>query len=164
MSDALAAIHKIRDEHLSIRRHVKLVGDSVGDPEAMNRLQRERTEWVPGRPGRLAAKQQKLQQTLSFLDEGLRNHFALEENSLPPLAGDLLMKALILDHREIIKHVDGVKSMLAGIDADGLTREETLSKESQVQAAIDHIGSLIEDHATKEETLLYMLERALQRG
>jgi hemerythrin len=164
MADPLATLNKVRSEHLNIRRHLKLVGDSVGDVEAMNSLQGERAEWVPGRPHALDEKQKKLQQTLSFLDEGLRNHFALEEKDLAPLAGDLFMRALILDHREIMKHVDDTRSMVDSMDVDGLTREQLLSKESQVQQAIEHVRGLIQDHAAREETLLNMLERALQES
>ncbi len=164
MVDPLATLNKIRDEHLNIRRHLRLAGDSVGDVEATSSLQRARAEWVPGRPLDLAERQKKLQQTLSFLDEGLRNHFALEESDLPPLLGDLFTRALILDHREITKHVDETRSVVTSMDVDSLTREELLSKESQVQQAIEHLRGLIEDHAAREETLLTMLERALQEG
>ncbi len=164
MTDPLATIKRIKDEHLSIRRHLKLAGDSVADVEAAGSLQSAHAEWVPGRPHDLADKQRKLQQTLSFLDEGLRNHFALEENDLPPLAGDLLMRALIIDHREIMKQLGDTRSMVMTMDVDGLTREELLSRELQVQQAIEHLRGLIEDHAAREQTLLYMLERALQEG
>ena len=152
----------IKDEHLNIRRHVKLVGDSVGDVEAMGSLEGARAEWVPGRPEVLAEKQRRLQQTLSFLDEGLRNHFALEESHLPPLVGDLFMRAIILDHRDIMEHVDDTRSMAANVGTEGLTREDVLAKESQIQQAIEHVRGLIEDHASREETMLSMLERALQ--
>jgi len=162
MTDALSTLKRIKEEHLNIRRHLKLVGDSVGDMEAMGSLERARAEWVPGRPEALAEKQKRLQQTLSFLDEGLRNHFALEESHLPPLIGDLFMRALILDHRDIMKYVDDTRSMAANIDTEGLAREELLSKDSQVQQAIEHLRGLIEDHASKEETLLSMLETALR--
>jgi hypothetical protein len=162
MTDALSTIKRIKDEHLNIRRHLKLAGDSVADVEAMGTLEGARAEWVPGRPDVLAEKQKRLQQTLSFLDEGLRNHFALEENHLPSLTGDLFMRALILDHREIMKHVDDTRSMVDSMGVDRLTRDEVLSKESEIQQAIEHVRGLIEEHATREETLLYMLERALQ--
>ena len=164
MTDALSTINRIRDENLTIRQHVKLVGDTVGDVEAMRSLQAARTEWVPGRPSAFTERHKELQQTLSFLDEGLRNHFALEENDLPPLAGDLFMRALVMEHREIMKHVDHTRSMVDSMDVDGLTREELLSKESQLHQAIEHVRGLIEDHAAREETLLSMLERALQEG
>ena len=100
MADPLDTLNRIKDEHLNIRRHLRLVGDPVGDVEAMRSLQQARTEWVPGRPDAFAERHRKLQQTLSFLNEGLRNHFALEEDCLPPLAGDLFMRALVMEHRE----------------------------------------------------------------
>lgn len=162
MADSLSIIKRIRDEHLNIRRHIKLVGDSVADIEAMSRLERARADWVPGRPTALADKQKELRQTLSFLDEGLGNHFAIEENELPALAGDLFMRALVIDHREIMAHMNQAKSLLARTVIEDLPREDVLSKGLQIQQAIEHLRGLIEDHANREETLLSMLETALQ--
>jgi len=160
--DNLAIISRLKDEHQSLRRHVKLVGDSISDQEALSSLKRERADWIPGRLDILAEKQKRLQKALSFLDEGLRNHFAFEEKVLPPLLGELFVRALILDHREIIKEIDEAKSKAANIKLEGLSREELVSEESSIQQVIDSISHLVEDHATREEVILEMVERALQ--
>lgn len=162
MLDNLAIISRLKDEHQSLRRHVKLVGDSISDQEALSSLKRERADWIPGRLDILAEKQKRLQQALSFLDEGLKNHFAFEEKVLPPLLGELFVRALILDHREIIKEIDEAKSKAANIKLEGLSREELVSEESSIQQVIDSISHLVEDHATREEVILEMVERALQ--
>ena len=141
---------------------MKLVGDSISDQEAVASLRGAHADWIPGRLEVLAEKQEKLQRTLSFLDEGLRNHFAFEEEALPPLLGELFMRAILLDHREIVKQIDEAKSLAADIKLEGSQREELLSKESHMQRVIDGISHLVEDHAAREETLLEMLERALR--
>lgn len=164
MLDNLAIISRIKDEHQNLQGHVKLAGDSISDQEAIASLRGAHTDWIPGRLEILAEKQKKLQRTLSFLDEGLRNHFAFEEEVLPPLLGELFMRALILDHREIVKQIDEAKSIAADTKLEGSKREELLSKESHIQRLIDGISHLVQDHATKEETLLEMLERALREN
>lgn len=162
MLDNLAIINKVIEEHQIIRGHVKLVGDSTSDQEAIASLTGARADWIPGRPEILAEKQKRLQQALSFLDEGLKNHFAFEERVLPPLLGDLFVRAITLDHREIIKEIDEAKSLVTDIKLEGLSRDELLSKESHIQQVIERITDLVEDHAIEEEVVLGMAERALR--
>ena len=158
----LTTVSRALDEHQNIRRHVKLVGDSLNDQEAIAALKKARADWIPGRPEILAEKQKRLQQTLSLLEEGLRNHFAVEEKVLPPLFGELLMRAIILRHEEIGRGIDEAKSVAAGMKLEGLSREELLSEELHMQGVIDTISRLVEEHANEEEVILEMLERALK--
>lgn len=161
MEDGLAIINRIIEWHQAIRGHLKLVGDSISDAEAVASLEATQDDWIPGRPGILAGKQNKLQQGLSSLDEGLKNHFAFEEEVLPPLLGELFMRALMLDHREISVKIDEAKSIVADTRLEGLSREELMSTESHMQQLLSRLCDLVEEHATREETTLGMLQRAL---
>ncbi len=162
MEDNLAIIKRIIEWHQTIRGNIRLVGDSVTDQEALSALQKARADLIPGRLEILSEKQKKLQQTMSFLEEGLKNHFAFEEKVLPPLLGELLMMALLIEHREIRKEIDEAKSIIANTKLEGLSREELLAKESHLQQMIDSICHLVEEHTTKEEAILEMVQRALQ--
>ena len=162
MQDKLAIIKRIIDEHQTIKEHIKLVGDSVSDQEALTTLQKAHVDFIPGRLGGASEKQNKLQQAMSFLGEGLRNHFAFEEKALPPFLGELLMQALVIEHREIRKEIDDAKATVAELKLDGLSREESLAKDSQIQQVIDSICQLVEEHATREEAILEMLRRVLE--
>lgn len=157
-------IKRIMEEHLSIKSHVKLVGDSVGDYEALAKLSGESVDWIPGRSGDLEGKQDRLKQTLGYLDEGLKNHFALEEELLPPLLGDLLMRALTVEHQKINKEIDRAKSLVHGIELQGLGRDEMLSKQAKVRQVIGNIGKLLESHSAKEEVLLEMAGKGLSEN
>ena len=162
MEDDLAIINRIIEWHQTIRGHVRLVGEAINDQEALLVLERTRPDWIPGQPEVLAEKQKKLQQTLGFLDEGLRNHFAYEEKALPLLLGELFMRALVLDHREIHKEIDDSKSTIAAIKPEGLSRDELLARESQIQQLVANMCQLVEEHATREEIILEMVRRALE--
>lgn len=164
MEDYRAMFERIREEHVTIRGNVKLVGDSVSDHEALNALTRARADWVPGRAEILSEKQKRLQQTLSFLGEGLQNHFALEAKYLPPFLGELFMRALLLEHREIAKEIDEARSTAANMKLEGLSREELLLKEAQIQQMVSGLCQAVEEHAAKEETLLEMLQKGLQES
>jgi hemerythrin len=162
MQDKLAIIKRVIDEHQTIRKHIKLVGDSVSDQEALTTLQKAHADFIPGRLEVTAEKQSKLQQAMSFLKEGLKNHFAFEEKALPPLLGELLTQALVLEHREITEEINEAISTVANTRLEGISREELLSTESHIQQMIDSICQLVEEHATKEEAILEMLSRAVE--
>lgn len=162
MEDNLVIINQIIEQHQTIKGHVKLVGDSVTDEEALLALGKTLPEWIPGQLEVLAEKQKKLQQAMSFLDEGLKNHFAYEEKVLPPLLGELFMRALLIEHREIRKEMDDAKSIVADTKLEGLSREDLLDKESHIQQVIGSMCRAIEEHATREETILEMLQKALE--
>ena len=162
MADELTIINRIIEEHQNIRSYVKLVGDSMTDREALSSLSKTRADWVPGRPEILTEKQKRLEQTTSALKEGLEHHFGYEETYLPPILGELFMRALLIDHREIRKAIDQTRTRIINLEAAGLSREECLVKESEIQYVIDNLSQTIEEHTSREEIVLEMLQRALQ--
>jgi len=162
--DKLEIIHKILEEHLSFRENIKLAGDSVSDPEALTSLMQARNDWMPGKPGDTPAKKEQLQGTLSYLDEGLKNHFAFEEELLPPILGELLTRGLTLDHRSISAKIQKAISTIGDTELEGLSRDRLLAAQAQVKQLIMNIGQLVERHATDEEALLRFAERAIREG
>ena len=162
MPDNLAIIKKIGDEHQHISRHVKLVGDTVSDNEALSALEQVSADWIPGQLNIIVDKQNRLMQTISLLNEGLKNHFAFEEEYLPPLLGELFMQALLLDHQEIRKEIEEAKSLVAKNKIEELDREQLLARESDVQQAMNSLCHLIEEHANREAVILDMAQRALK--
>jgi hypothetical protein len=162
MADNLAIINRAIEEHHTIRGHTKLVGDSISDLEALFSLQKARPDWILSSPEALSERQGKLQQTISALDEGLKNHFSFEEKLLPPLFGEWLMQALILEHRGIKKQIDEVESLLVNTKLEGLRQKELLAQKARIQQKVEGILLLVEEHAGKEETILKMLKKALE--
>jgi hemerythrin len=164
MSDYLTKINELIEEHRTIGSGVKRVGDSVSDQEALASLKGVRSDWVPGRLELMAEKQRKLKQTMSFLEEGLRSHFAKEEDVLPALLGEFLMQSLLLEHQEIIGKIDEVRLVTADSRLKGLSEAELEFLDSEVKQKISDFSRLIEEHADKEEMMLEMVTRALKAG
>ncbi len=125
-------------------------------------MERARADWVPGQPEIQAEMQAKLHQAITAMGDGLKNHFDYEEKVLPPLLGELFMRALILDHRKIMKEIDEDKVIVGETKLEGLSREDLLSAESRIQQAISSLCQLSEEHLTREEIMLEMLQRALE--
>ena len=164
MSDYLAKINEILEEHRTIRSGVKLVGDSVSDQEALVSLKSVRSNWTPGRLELVSEKQRKLKQTMSFLEEGLRNHFSKEEDMLPALLGEFLMQSLLLEHQEVIGKIDEVRLVATDSTLEGLTEAELESRDSEIKQKISDFSRRLEEHADKEELMLEMVVRALKAG
>ncbi len=162
MSDALAVITRVIAEHQTIREHIRLAGDALNDIEAKFALQKLYSGWTQSSIEELAKKQEQLQQVISSLAEGLKEHFAFEEKALPPLFGELLMKALLAEHHDIAGQIEKVKTMLAGTNLKGLERRELLGKKSEMQNAVSRISQVVEEHAGHEDIILHMIKRALE--
>ena len=133
----------------------------MADQEALLALKSARSDWVPSRLEILSEKQKRLQQSLNFLGEGLKNHFALEEDALPPFLGEFLMRSLLLAHQKIRKLLEDAKSLITDANLEGLSQEELMSRDSYLQHAIGSLSDQIEEHAEREEILLEMLKQVL---
>jgi len=164
MSDYLAKVEELIAEHRSIRDSVKLVGDSVSDQEALNSLRSADSDWVPGRLELLSEKQNRLRQTLSYLEEGLQNHFAREEEALPPVLGEFLMRALQSEHQEIAETINRAKSVAADTKLEGMNQEALMSQDAEIKRVVSSLCRLIEEHADKEDLMLEMVKGALPEG
>jgi hypothetical protein len=162
MPDELEIITRIINEHRTIRDHLKLTGDAVTDQEALASLQESRAAFIPGRSEAVAETHLKLQQALSSLEEGLNNHFAFEETALPPLLGEKLTRALILEHRQINEAIQNTKNTVANTTLTGLERDVRLEQEARIHGIIDGVRTMVENHALREEAVLEMLKRALE--
>lgn len=162
MADNLKIIRDIISEHHSLKRHVKLVGDSVTDLEALFRLQQVHAGWTQSSIETLSKKQEQLLQAVSFLDEGLRNHFAFEEKAFPMLLGEAVMKALLLEHQDISRRLGEVKALVTGISPEAVSQGELLSRKTQLQQKISGLCQMVEEHAADEEVVLKMVKRSLE--
>jgi hypothetical protein len=162
MPDPLAVVTRVISEHHAIRGHVKLAGDTVNDIEALFTLQRTQSGWSQASIATLIEKRDQLLQAISFLEEGLRNHFDFEEKALLPLFGKLLTKAILHEHHKISRQIRSAKTTLADIKLEGLGQRELLSTRSVIQGNINRLCQTVEEHAQHEETILNMMKKALE--
>ena len=162
MANELEIVNKIIEEHRSIRTHLKLVGETVSDPEGLLKLEQARPDWMLGPPEQLGEKRTGLEQVLHFLYDGLQNHFALEEKWLPPLLGSLIMEALVLEHEQLKVGMEAIRSRLVSADVQEMSHEQKLGFKWTMQHQIEEIRQNLEGHAGKEETVLGMVKSALE--
>jgi hypothetical protein len=163
MADYLATVRRIIEEHHKIRSDVTQVGESANDLVAVFSLQRAYSTWSQSSLEALAEKQDKLKETFNLMAEGLDRHFVFEEKHLPPIFGEILMQALLLEHRKIRQELAEIKSAV-NTRLEGLGQRELLAQRTHIQHVVGDIRQAIEEHAGREEVILRMLERALAEG
>jgi len=164
MPDALKAITRIISEHRKITDHIKLAGDTNNDIEAIFTLQttQYKAGWSMTSVTDLIKKRDQLLQTINSLGDGLKNHFVYEEKILPLLFGELLMKAILREHHEILGQIENAKTTL--INLEGLDQDELLSKGPMVQQSINNLSQTVLDHAHHEETFLNVMKKAIEEN
>ena len=161
MPDALEVITKVISEHRKITNHTKLAGDTMNDIDALFTLWRTQNKagWSMTSDTEVIKKRGQLLQTINLLKDGLKNHFGYEEEVLPLVFGELLMKAILREHHEILEQIENAKTTL--INLEGLDQDELFSKELVVLQIIQNLCQTVEDHAHHEETALNMMKKAL---
>jgi hemerythrin len=162
MADQLAIVARLMDDHQKVRTNLKLVGDSVSDLEGLISLERVKPDWMLAPSELLAEKHDKLLQTISSLRESMENHFSYEEEYLPPIFGDLIMHALMLEHADVKKAMDGLQATLKNTVLTGLTSEQLMTARWNIQQKLEDLRQLIQGHATKEDILIQMVKKALE--
>ena len=161
MPDALEVITRVISEHRKVTEHTKLAGDTMNDIDALFTLQKTQYKagWSMTSDTELMKKRAQLLQTINLLEDGLKNHFSYEEEVLPLLFGELLMKAILREHNEISGQIENAKTTI--INLEGLDQDESFSKELVVLQIIQNLCQTVEDHAHHEETALNMMKKAL---
>lgn len=160
--DYLAIIRRIMDEHKAVVERFKLAGESLNDREALTGLEKVREDLMADFKSTAFEKQEKLEQALTLLENGLKNHYDFEEEALPFLMGELLTEALTLEHKQLLSGIEQARSVIKSVRLEGLSRDEQLNEESVMYGLINRLRRQKEDHLNREEAILIMLQKALE--
>ncbi len=157
-------IDEVIGQHRLIRHNIKLVGDSLVDVEALFNLQKAQAAWAQSSVEELSEKKERVGQVLSVLTAGLKNHFDYEERVLPPLFGEVLMKALIIEHRGIQRRLERSALAVNGLNLQGVAQTEALAAKTRLQQVIADLTFEVEEHAGHEELILRMMKKVFEPG
>jgi len=159
--DFLEIIDRAIAEHRVVRSNLSVMGGAMNDLEATFSLQKAHASWAQGSVDTLVENVDRLRQTVEQLGAGINRHFGFEEQYLPPVFGGTLMKALIFEHNEVRKRLADCRALIA-TDIMGLPQEKLLVYRSDIQQKLSDLTQTMEGHASREETVYFMLERALK--
>jgi hypothetical protein len=148
-----ATIDNLLGEHIAIRGHLELVVDLT---RKWNTLLSSETSLETGTEKRqeVAEKRRGLIQAMGYFEDGLRTHHIHEDEVMPSLVGDLLMKAIRIEHLEMLKLFDKIDAVLINASL-----EVFLQKGSQVMQWIDDLSGLARAHSSREDGILHFLKR-----
>ncbi len=118
-------------------------------------------EWSSSQCQVIADKQFDLKQNLQYLEKGLQDHYTQESQLLKPLIGDLLMKAVTKECREINTHFEQAKSLLSYISQGTPTAKEMMIKTVEARKVIETFSYLVKEHSQKMDILLHMLKSVI---
>lgn len=138
------------DEHQAIRAHIEFL-----------RRAREIDPSLLAKSQDVAGAERNLQLALSFLAEGIQRHYSHEEQVMPPLFGELLMKAIIVEHRQIQAQLDRVTSLINdAVQKAGL--QQNISSENQaIRLIIEEVCQKIETHGLIEDAIFTLLKNVV---
>lgn len=162
--DMLAALECVVGEHERIRGHLKLVGDSLSDREAVQTVEKSRINLLENISQPLSVRLEAVLKALATLAEGLKNHYAFEEAELPPILGEVLTRAMEIEHKELLEEIESAKSVLLRTKLEGLTEDEKIVEQALIIGLLDRIERKKQDHMQAEETVLKMARVALEAG
>ena len=168
MTEVLAIIEEILEEHRVIIRGVQNLERVANDAEAMTGFEKAKDAFMPGR---LEPQKglQKLQERLETVDKGLRAHFKREETGLlsafekhgdKELASAL--QSLLLEHKDIRNRLGHSKRHVAELVSGNMARHLWEASAHDMRAHLSHTRKLLEAHASIEQELLQKLKRQLQ--
>ncbi len=157
----LEIIRRAIEEHHKVRAGIRLVGEAINDFEALFSLEKTSASWSQSSVEELAGRVEQLRETVAGLQDGLGKHFGFEEQYLPPVFGESLMKALVFEHNEI-RHKLAETAAALGSDLKAMPQAQLLAQKYLVEQVIDGLCQSVEAHAGREETIFRMLERALE--
>ncbi len=159
--DALAVISEVIAEHHTVRENLKRAGDRLSDIEAIFALNKTYSGWTQSSVSALADEFVNTRQAVVMLDEGMKAHFAYEESALPPIFGEVLMNAIISEHKVFNRQLALARQLLGDIRLEGMPQPEMLSLKVRVQQTINGIIQVISEHANHEEVILGIIEKSL---
>jgi hypothetical protein len=161
MANEIAIIEKTIAEHHDIKESLKHAGESLTDIEALFMLRQAYSAWSQSSKEELVMRRSQLLQAVSTLEQGLTRHFGYEEKSLPPLCGELMMKALIHEHRAIGRQMEHAKHYVASLKMEGLEQPQLFAMKNEIQDTINKLLGMVEEHSSHEETVLRMMRECL---
>lgn len=151
MQELVSTVESLMNEHEAIRGHMRQVRESVKGLESLL----NRADALHHRPEFLDSVNQKkndLKQAMGYMEDGLKNHHLHEEAVMPQLVGELIMKAIRLEHTEQYKKFDRLNPLLMSSDL-----QQFLEKAAYIKEEVEDICQSASLHSIREDGILYFL-------
>jgi hypothetical protein len=160
--DDLEIITKVMDQHELLQERFGSISSIMSDRRALSLI--EEAKDALGVNWRLSLSQRRdyLVASLLAVEQGMKSHYDFEEEMLPPLYGELLMRALIFEHRELTDYMRETVEAVSALDLQELDHQEELEREVLISTRLGTLRDKKLDHQRREEAVLVTLRRILE--
>ena len=164
MPDEIEKVRHLIEEHITVKDRLRLIGDEINDLEAMQSLQKLRDSIAGTGELVLGEKLKELKQNISYVSEGLRNHFEDEEKLLPELIGELLTTALLHEHRKIKEDIAALADLINNATLEEISQQRSPAIMMYIAQIINSLRNKIEEHSSREDAVFQLVLVGLQEG
>ncbi len=168
MTDVIALIDTIIEEHKIILGNLERLEQAVNDAGALMILEHSKDAFMPGRLSPRAGLHE-LENLQKRVENGLLSHFNREETALlqafQEYGQDRLvtaLKTLLNEHAEIRSELSILKSHVAELSVEKLSRTLWESKGYDLRARITQLHKTIATHAADERSLFHQVQKDLK--
>ena len=162
MPEEIEKVRHLIEEHITVKDRLRLIGDEINDLEAMQDLQKLRDSIAGTDEVVLGEKLNELKQNISYVSEGLRNHFEDEEKLLPELIGELLTKALLYEHRKIKEDIAALADLINNATLEEISQQRLPAIMMYIAQIINSLRNKIEEHSSREDAVFQLVLVGLQ--
>lgn len=148
-----SAINSLMDEHKAIRGQMNML------IEIMEHWKTRLASWDISQMDDVARQTVSnnldgLRMAVRDLDDGLKNHHNHEDEVMPPLVGDLIMKAVRMEHDEMLRRFGVINSVLLDEKIETFIQNglETLQH-------IEDLAAYARTHSLREDGILHFLKQ-----
>ena len=161
MNIDVVTIDSILLEHVAMVRYIERLRTAVADQATF--LLQSSDHWDKTQLKELKDRYLSLRDSLQEFRNSLIGHCAHEEKALYRLLGKSVTNGLIVEHKEIIGHVDTAHTVLNGTELLGdLNPSELMATTYNVEQAIETACQMVDAHEANEVGMFVLLKKGLQ--
>jgi hypothetical protein len=154
----LEIIQKVMDQHKVFVNQFEAVSTVMSDKDALLVMEKAQTDLGVDFRHKLEEKRSSLLTMLKVVESGLKNHYAFEEQMLPPLLGPLLTEGLILEHKKLTSEMSDLIATVGRSDTSPPSYIEEIGQEAILSGILNKFHGAKLDHLKREEALLVTLQ------
>ena len=158
----LEIITKVMDQHELLQEHLGSVSSIMSDRRALSLIEEAKDELGVNWRLSLTQRREYLIASLLTVEQGMKSHYEFEEEMLPPLYGELLTRALIVEHSGLIDSMRETIEAISALSFEKLNHQEELEMEALISTTLGALRDKKLDHQRREEAVLVTLRRILE--
>jgi virulence-associated protein VapD len=151
----LSEIKKVIHEHEVIHASIKAVrNNNTNFSKTLSEAQK--SGWPKNSIQTLLQDLQRLNERLTDLEDGFKIHYQLDEVALLHIVGDLMIRAIQINHKEMLRQFDEIRQTITNTSVQQIQETSYI-----IVNKVEILCQLVETHIQTEAGMLQMLSKAL---